>query len=181
MSLRTTIVPVAPYRLDLTAQALHRVTNNIVDVLAPACDLRGLKPPRYSNLWEGLCNGIIFKQLSIAAVSTIMRRLVDRFSEPLEHEGVPLVSLGVSQKVTYLKNAWSAANILLRGFGRLDVFPMGNTGVAQNIKHLSGDPQINLEEVLLEPGDMRGMLYFHLLFGKLRGHASFSAAAGSSA
>lgn len=301
MSLRTTITPVASYRLDLTAQALRRVTNNIIDVLTPdgtylralrsadhinvievrqemdgvlavritgrdaqarletvktllgtgvdlrrwyrrvaqfpwlatlARDLRGLKPPRYPDLWEALCNGIIFQQLSIVAASTIMRRLVDRFSEPLEHDGVSLrvfpspesilqasnqdlLSLGLSrQKVTYLKNAadsvksdaitsarieslptdeavaellmlsgigrWSAANILLRGFGRLDAFPMGDTGVAQNIKLLSGDPHIELEEVLHSLGDMRGMLYFHLLLGKLRGHPAFSATGTSS-
>lgn len=295
MSLRTTITPVAPYRLDLTAQALRRVSSNIVDVFTPdgtylralrgehcvniievqqeadgrlvvrisgrgaaahletvrtllgtgvnlrrwyrrvapypwlaalARDLRGVKPPRYPDLWEALCNGIVFQQLSIAAASTIMRRLVDRFSDPLEHAGVALcvfpapnmilqgsdqdlLSLGLSrQKVTYLKNAaaavksgaitsariaslataealielqslngighWSAANILLRGFGRLDVFPMGDTGVAQNIKLLSGDPQISLEDVLLSLGDMRGMLYFHLLLGKLRGRPTFS-------
>jgi DNA-3-methyladenine glycosylase II len=35
MSLRTTITPVAPYRLDLTAQALRRVSSNVVDVLTP--------------------------------------------------------------------------------------------------------------------------------------------------
>jgi DNA-3-methyladenine glycosylase II len=295
VSLRTTIAPVAPYRLDLTAQALRRVSSNIVDVLTPdgmylralgdgdrvniievqqeadgllavritgrgagvhletvrtllgtevdlrlwyrrvarfpwlaalARDLRGVKPPRYPDLWEALCNGIVFQQLSIAAASTIMRRLVDRFSDPLEHAGVPLrvfpgpdmimqatdqdlLSLGLSrQKVTYLKNAaatvksgtvtsarieslataealielqavngighWSAANILLRGFGRLDVFPMGDTGVAQNIKLLSGDAHISLDEVLLGLGDMRGMLYFHLLLGKLRSRPAFS-------
>lgn len=295
MSLRTAITPIAPYRLDLTAQALRRVSSNIVDVLTPdgtylralgggdrvniievqqeadglltvritgrgagvhletvrtllgtdvdlrlwyrrvarfpwlaalARDLRGVKPPRYPDLWEALCNGIVFQQLSIAAASTIMRRLVDRFSDPLEHAGVPLrvfpgpdmimqatdqdlLSLGLSrQKVTYLKNAaatvksgtvtsarieslataealielqavngighWSAANILLRGFGRLDVFPMGDTGVAQNIKLLSGDAHISLDEVLLGLGDMRGMLYFHLLLGKLRSRPAFS-------
>lgn len=297
MSLRTTIAPVAPYRLDLTAQALRRVTSNIVDVLtldgrylralrgdgcvniievqqetdgllvvritgrgagvhlktvrtvlgtdvdlhrwyrrvarlpwlaALARDLRGVKPPRYPELWEALCNGILFQQLSIAAASTIMRRLVERFSEPLEHHGVALrvfpgpdrimqasdqelLSLGLSrQKVTYLQNAaaavksgaitsarieslqtpqalielqtldgigrWSAANILLRGFGRLDVFPMGDTGVAQNIKRLSGDPRVCLDDVLLALGDMQGMLYFHLLLGKLRSRPVFSAA-----
>lgn len=297
VSLRTTITPVAPYRLDLTAQALRRVSSNIVDVLTPdgtyvrslrgdggvniievqqetdgllavritgrgagvhlktvttllgtgidlrrwyrrvarfpwlaalARDLRGVKPPRYPDLWEALFNGIVFQQLSIAAASTIMRRLVERFSEPLEHRGVPLrvfpgpdtimqardqdlLILGLSrQKVTYLKNAaaalksgaitsarieslqtpqalielqtldgigrWSAANILLRGFGRLDVFPMGDTGVAQNIKRLSGDPHVRLDDVLLALGDMQGMLYFHLLLGKLRARPAFSSA-----
>lgn len=294
MSLRTTITPIAPYRLDLTAQALRRVSSNVVDVFTPegtylralrgngcvnvievhqtgellavqitgrgasahletvrtllgtdidlrrwyrrvsrfpwlaalARQLRGVKPPRYPDLWEALCNGIVFQQLSIAAASTIMRRLVERFSDSLEHRGVPLrvfphpdtivkasdetlLRLGLSrQKVKYLKNAgaavktgaitsgrieslpttearlalqevsgighWSAANILLRGFGRLDVFPMGDTGVAQNIKFLSGDPHISLDEVLLELGDMQGMLYFHLLLGKLRRLPVFS-------
>ncbi|MHB8462857.1 MAG: DNA-3-methyladenine glycosylase family protein, partial [Vulcanimicrobiaceae bacterium] len=193
---------------------------------ALARHFRGVKPPRYPDLWEALCNGIVFQQLSIAAASTIMRRLVDRFSEPLEHCGVPLrvfpdpdtimqasdetlLGLGLSrQKVTYLKNAgaavtsgaissahieslpttearialqavsgighWSAANILLRGFGRLDVFPMGDTGVARNIKLLSGDAHVRLDEVLLGLGDMQGMLYFHLLLGKLRGRPAFS-------
>ncbi len=298
MSVRVTITPVAPYRLDLTAQALRRVNSNLVDVLTPdgtylralrgdgcvniveaqqepdgplavrisgrgagahvetvstilgtdvdlrrwyrrvarfpwlaalARDLRGVKPPRYPGLWEALCNGIVFQQLSIAAASTAMRRLVERFSEPLEHRGVALrafpspdvivqaddhdlLSLGLSrQKVTYLKGAaatvmsgaitsarieslptpqalielqtldgigrWSAANILLRGFGRLDVFPMGDTGVARNINLLSGDPRISLDEVLLALGDMQGMLYFHLLLGKLRSRPAFSPAA----
>ncbi len=156
MSLRSTITPIAPYRLDLTAQALRRVSSNIVDVLTPdgtylralrgddhvniievqqeaaghlnvrisgpgagaqldtvrmilgtgidlrrwyrraarfrwlaalARNLRGVKPPRYPDLWEALCNGIVFQQLSILAASSIMRRLVEHFSEPLEHRG----------------------------------------------------------------------------------------------
>ena len=160
MSLRTAITPIAPYRLDLTAQALRRVSSNIVDVLTPegtylralrgddssvnivevqqgaagllsvrisgpragahlktvrtilgtgvdlrrwyrraarfpwlaalARKLRGVKPPRYPDLWEALCNGIVFQQLSIVAASSIMRRLVEHFSESLEHRGLPL-------------------------------------------------------------------------------------------
>ncbi len=288
MSLHTTIVPVSPYRLDLTTRALRRVSSNIVDVVTPdgkylrafsdndgvniieaqqtrsdrleiritgrnardrletvrtmlgtgvdlrrwyrrvarfpwltalARDLRGLKPPRYPDLWEALCNGIVFQQLSIAAASTIMRRFVERFSNPIEHEGaclypfpaagnitgtsdLQLQRLGLSrQKAAYLKNAanavtshsvtathieslstsvallelqkipgigrWSAANILLRGFGRLDVFPPTDSGAARNIKMLSGDPEISLEEVLVSLDDMQGMLYFHLLLGRL--------------
>lgn len=294
MSLCTTVAPVAPYRLDLTVQALRRVSSNVVDVLTPggsylralrgdddinivevqqesngllavrisgrgarahldtvktilgaavdlrrwyrrvarfpwlaalARDFRGVKPPRYPDLWEALCNGIVFQQLSISAASSIMRRLVERFSESLEYHGVPLrvfpdaatimrasddtlLGLGLSrQKVAYLRNAgaavksgaitsarieslstadarialqaingighWSAANILLRGFGRLDVFPMGDTGVARNIKRLSGNAHISLDEVLLGLGDMQGMLYFHLLLGKLRNRPAF--------
>lgn len=188
-----------------------------------ADELRGLKPPRYPQLWEALCHGIIFQQLSIHAAAAIMQRFVERFSEPFEHDGAHLyafpdadaihragedrmLGLGLSrQKVAYLRNAaesvlsgaidapaierlpsdeaslklqtiggigrWTAANILLRGFGRLDVFPRGDSGVAQGIKTLSGDPHIVLEDVLAALGDARGMLYFHLLLGRLRQNA----------
>jgi DNA-3-methyladenine glycosylase II len=61
---------------------------------------------------------------------------------------------------------WSAANILLRGFGRLDVFPPMDSGAKAGIKVLSGDPSVDLDLVLDTLGDMRGMLYFHLLLGR---------------
>ncbi len=179
--------------------------------------LRGLKPPRYPELWEALCHGIIFQQLSIAAAATIMKRTVERFSIPIEHRGVQLYpfprpqaileahgstlrSLGLSKmKASYLQDAaravldgtlredrirrlstaeaagelmrlhgigpWSAANILLRGFGRLDTFPLGDTGVAAGIALLSGDKRIRVDVVLEKLGDTRGLLYFHLLLG----------------
>ncbi|PZR59058.1 MAG: hypothetical protein DLM50_02155 [Candidatus Meridianibacter frigidus] len=289
MSLRTTIRPVTPYRLDLTVQALRRVITNVVDVVTPdgkylrafasddgvnivevrqtqndllevhikgrhalarletvarmlgtsadlrvwnarvamspwlatlARDLRGVKPPRYPDLWEASCNAIVFQQLSIVAASTIMRRFVERFSDPIEHDAVrlhpfpatakilgasdsKLHGVGLSrQKATYLKDVaaavtsrsitstiieslstddalrelqkirgigrWAAANILLRGFGRLDVFPPSDSGAAKSIKILSGDPKTNLDEVLCSLGDVRGMLYFHFLLGRLR-------------
>jgi DNA-3-methyladenine glycosylase II len=63
---------------------------------------------------------------------------------------------------------WSAAVILLRGFGRLDTFPMRDSGVARSIKLLSGDPEIDVDAVLETLGPTRGMLYFHLLLGRLR-------------
>jgi len=62
---------------------------------------------------------------------------------------------------------WSAAVVLLRGFGRLDTFPMRDSGVARTIKALSGDPDIDIDAVLDVLGPTRGMLYFHLLLGRL--------------
>lgn len=63
---------------------------------------------------------------------------------------------------------WSAAVVLLRGFGRLDVFPMNDSGVARTIKSLSGDREIELGALLDALGPVRGMLYFHLLLGRIR-------------
>jgi DNA-3-methyladenine glycosylase II len=63
---------------------------------------------------------------------------------------------------------WSAAVVLLRGFGRLDVFPMKDSGVARSLRALSGDPNIDAHSLLEHLGPMRGLLYFHLLLGRIR-------------
>lgn len=183
-------------------------------------DLRGLKPPRYPELWEALCHGIIFQQLSIVAAAAIMQRFVERFSTPVENGKVRLYPfprpqsiaaaresslrpLGLSaMKISYLKAAakdvlagtidtraiaslpndaascalqtvrgvgrWSAAVILLRGFGRLDVFPPTDSGASRNLKALSANPRIDSEKLLAALDGTRGMLYFHLLLGGLR-------------
>jgi len=63
---------------------------------------------------------------------------------------------------------WSAAVVMLRGFGRLDVFPMRDSGVARTVKALSGDEGLDLDALLEILGPVRGMLYYHLLLGRLR-------------
>jgi len=63
---------------------------------------------------------------------------------------------------------WSAAVILLRGLGRLDTFPMKDSGVARSIKVLSGNHDTNVAQLLEALGPVRGMLYFHLLLGRIR-------------
>ena len=179
---------------------------------------RGVKPPRYPSLWEALCHGIVFQQLSIHAGAAIMRRLVEALSPPVEYRGrtlfpffdpaavldaspAALQALGLSRnKAAYIRSAaeivtaggmtaagierldtpaaarelatmrgfgpWSAAVVLLRGFGRLDTFPLGDSGVARGLSALSGDEPIDLDAVLSQLGDVRGMLYFHLLLAR---------------
>lgn len=63
---------------------------------------------------------------------------------------------------------WSAAVVLLRGFGRLDVFPMKDSGVARSLRMLSGNPLLDAHALLEGLGPVRGMLYFHLLLGRMR-------------
>lgn len=63
---------------------------------------------------------------------------------------------------------WSAAVVLLRGFGRLDVFPMKDSGVARSLRLLSGNPSLDAHALLEALGPWKGMLYFHLLLGRVR-------------
>ncbi|MFY9738783.1 MAG: hypothetical protein WAK11_06975 [Candidatus Cybelea sp.] len=61
---------------------------------------------------------------------------------------------------------WTATVVLLRGLGRLDVFPMNDSGVARGFALVGGSPP-EIEHVLDVLGSQRGMLYYHLLLARL--------------
>ncbi len=63
---------------------------------------------------------------------------------------------------------WSASVVLLRGLGRLDTFPLRDSGVARSIALLAGGAPVDEQELLARLGPARGMLYYHLLLGRLR-------------
>jgi DNA-3-methyladenine glycosylase II len=62
---------------------------------------------------------------------------------------------------------WTAVVILLRGLGRLDVFPANDTSVARNLTLVGGPAALDVERLLDTLGPERGMLYYHLLLGRL--------------
>lgn len=61
---------------------------------------------------------------------------------------------------------WTAAVILLRGFGRLDMFPGGDSGVAANVARVAGE-RLDVAPIAESLGSQRGMLYFCLLLARL--------------
>ncbi|MBF6612934.1 MAG: DNA-3-methyladenine glycosylase 2 family protein [Chloroflexi bacterium] len=76
---------------------------------------------------------------------------------------------------------WTAAVILLRGFGRLDVFPAGDSGARRSIQGLLGsavDGDAALESLPARLGPWRGMLYYHLLLWRLNQRGVISLAPG---
>jgi len=70
---------------------------------------------------------------------------------------------------------WTAAVIALRGLGRLDVFPLEDTGVAASLKAISGDESVDVGKILTILGPQRGMLYYHLLLGRLESRGALEA------
>jgi len=62
---------------------------------------------------------------------------------------------------------WTATVILLRGLGRLDVFPMNDSSVTRNFKLVAGSEPVDVEQILRELGPQKGMLYYHLLLARL--------------
>jgi len=62
---------------------------------------------------------------------------------------------------------WTATLILLRGLGRLDVFPANDSGVARSLAFVAGAAAFDAQADLEALGPQRGMLYFHLLLARL--------------
>ncbi len=190
----------------------------------------GLKPPCYPTIWEACVNSIVYQQISIFAAGAILRRVIERLTEPVIVNGVALRffpgpqrfieakiedlrAAGLSEsKVRSIRamgtatlegriddtalrrlptcelmesltthkgiGAWTAAVIALRGFGRLDLFPMKDSGATRLLKDIAGDATPNIELLPEQLGPQRGMLYYYLLLHGMmkRGELTYASA-----
>ncbi|MEO8288295.1 MAG: DNA-3-methyladenine glycosylase 2 family protein [Chloroflexota bacterium] len=121
--------------------------------------------------------------LSAAKVQTLREvagLLVDGHLMPEDLEEMPTAD--AMSRLILLRGIgpWTAAVVMLRGFGRLDVFPAGDSGALRNLRGLLGagagqDP--DGAAILAALGPWRGMLYYHLLLWRLsrRGLVSLAA------
>jgi DNA-3-methyladenine glycosylase II len=99
-------------------------------------------------------------------------RAVARVADAGTLDAAQLRALPLEEAVATLRalpgiGAWSAAVVLLRGCGRLDVFPPVDSGARATIRALSAGIDTDADAVAQTLGDLRGMLYFHLLLGRL--------------
>jgi DNA-3-methyladenine glycosylase II len=219
---------------DRNLSAFHRRARGVPWLAPLARRMRGLRPPRYPELFEACTNAIVFQQVSLDAASAIMRRLLRVVGTEVEHEGVPLVvfppaerflagkdvtlrAAGLSaSKLAALRRAaeaiasgalteamldelpsevaalllqgikgigpWTAALILLRGLGRIDVIPGADSGVRANLARFAGK-RVTAASIAEQLGAQRGMVYFCLLLARLEargeiGRASDVASSG---
>lgn len=190
--------------------------------LRPAAEaLRGMRPPRFVDLFEAFARVVPFQQLSLDAGVATVGRLVERFGEPLEHDGRRLhafptasalarantralracgLSSAKAQTLRHVARAiesgdlvedqvhamatrdalaalvqlpgigpWSASVVLLRGLGRLDVFPPGDVGAVRGLSAMThARPGAAQTRIIERFGDLRGYLYFLSLGDSLR-------------
>jgi DNA-3-methyladenine glycosylase II len=77
---------------------------------------------------------------------------------------------------------WTAAVIMLRGFGRLDAFPAGDSGARRSMAGLlgvaEGERGVDGAAILAALGPWRGMLYYHLLLWRLQQRGLLTPAPG---
>jgi DNA-3-methyladenine glycosylase II len=74
---------------------------------------------------------------------------------------------------------WTATVILLRGLGRLDVFPLNDSSIARNFTLVAGSAPIDTAGLLDALNSQQGMLYFHLLLARLEARGDLGRASAS--
>lgn len=200
--------------LDVDPRPFQRLAERepALHTIAPA--LRGMRPPRFVDLFETFARVVPFQQMSLEAGEAITGRLIERFGEPLEHGGRRFYAFPTAQRIAHARSTtlracglsarkadtlrqlaravesgeldegrldglatadalqrlielpgigpWSAAVVLLRGLGRLDVFPPGDVGAMRGLSALLRvGPGAPLDRVIERFGDLRGYLYFY--------------------
>ena len=206
---------------------------NLGDVESTLSDvvlaLRGMRPPRFANLFETFANVVPFQQLSLDAGVAIVARLVHRFGQSVEcgarrFYGFPTAAVIGQARVRTLRacglsarkaevlrylarliasgelteeklsamstssalsslaelpgiGPWSAGLVLLRGLGRIDVFPPGDVGALRGLRRLlHRGPRARLDDVVERFGNHRGYLYFCVLGHNLQARGLIHAA-----
>lgn len=92
----------------------------------------------------------------------------------LEHSPTPQAA-ALLQKIKGI-GPWTSSVILLRGLGRLDVFPMNDTSVAQNLALVAGSTRVDIDRVVDTLRPQQGMLYYHLLLARLEARGALQSA-----
>lgn len=198
--------------LDIDPAPLAERAEGEPTMSATARSLRGLRPPRFADLFETFASVVPFQQVSLDAGIAVSGRLVDRFGaafgDAAGQRAFPraeviaaaspaaLRACGLStQKARTLRELarlidrgelraadldalatpaafehlvglrgvgpWTAGLVLLRGFGRLDMFPPGDVGAQRNLHLLLGTRDARkLDATISRFGELRGYLYF---------------------
>lgn len=206
--------------LDVDPEPLRHLAGEERKLRPAALALRGMRPPRFTGLFEAFANVVPFQQLSLDAGIAIVGRLVERFGRRFEHGGrgwhafptaqavagvrlerlrqcglsarkaetlrflaraiasgelreAEIAGMSSAEALRFLTELagigpWSASLVLLRGLGRLDVFPPGDVGALGGLRALMHlGTSAPLGRTIERFGDYRGYLYFYALGGRL--------------
>ena len=206
--------------LDVDPRPFLRLAMADATLRPAALALRGLRPPRFVELFETFVNVVPFQQVSLEAGVAIVGRVIERFGQPHEYAGrrfhafptaraiaratrQSLRACGLSarkaetlqrlsraiesgelaeERIARMTSSdalrtlvelpgigpWSAGLVLLRGLGRLDVFPPGDVGAERGLSALLQlEPGVALSRGVERFGKFRGYLYFFGLGGSL--------------
>jgi DNA-3-methyladenine glycosylase II len=209
--------------LDIDLAAFYRFAARQGRLGQLAGRFRGMKPPRFATVFEGVVNAIACQQVTLALGIQLLNRLAANygpaiadadlaphaFPRPEDLAGLKsdqLRALGFStqkgramielarlitegrldldelavlpdeQAVERLRSLpgvgrWSAEYVLLRGLGRVNVFPGDDVGARKRLRRWMDLPEPLTYEAVQQTLEhwqrYRGLIYFHLLLDRL--------------
>ncbi len=220
---RTTTETMAMLRrllgLEIDLGDFYRCAERDPDLHRLAERFRGLKPPRFLSLFEGLVNAVACQQLTLTFGIELLNRLAATYGRPApgdrpgahafpeardlvgvdpdalrplgfsRQKSVAIVELAdhiergelCLENITVLDDdeattvlralrgvgRWSAEYVLLRGLGRLEVFPGDDVGARNNLQRRLGlSTRLDYDEVRRVTSrwaPYSGLVYFHFL------------------
>ena len=160
---------------QVSLRAASAIMRRLVLALGQAVEVAELPTPCFvfpsAASIQGANDGLLRTAgLSAGKLSTL-RRVAEALASGILDENIleTLPSPDAAALLRKIKGIgpWTAAVILLRGLGRLDVFPANDTSVASNIALVAGSTPFDAQAVLNALGSQRGILYFFLLLARL--------------
>jgi DNA-3-methyladenine glycosylase II len=159
---------------QISIHAAAAIMRRVVELLGEPLEAAGIRcvpfpdPERLLGEPEETLRACGLSANKVAHLRSVATAVLEGSIDPAVLEGMPTAEAALELTRVRGIGPWSAAVVMLRGFGRLDVFPMRDSGVARTVKALSGDDDLDLDALLEILGPARGMLYYHLLLGRLR-------------
>ena len=158
---------------QISLQAAGSIMRRFVKALSPALESKGVTLYAFPTLTS--MQGAKDSTLRACGLShnklTTLRRVSDALATGTLAEAM-LDERSSPEAAVLLRSfkgigPWTAAVILLRGLGRLDVFPVNDTSVARNLALVAGSAPIDIDRTLQALSPQQGMLYYHLLLARL--------------
>lgn len=158
---------------QVSLQAASAIMRRLVVALSPSLEHEGVA--LYAFPTAACIHGAEDGVLRAAGLSrgklTTLRRVGEALAggtldEAMLEERASPAAAAVLRRIKGI-GPWTAAVILLRGLGRLDVFPAYDTSVTRNLALVSGLTPIDLGGVLHALSPQQGMLYYLLLLARL--------------
>jgi len=160
---------------QVSLQAASTIMHRLIVALGQPVEVAGVPVPLYQFPSAETVNTATDDLLRTTGLSATklatLRRVADALAtgmlDPTTLERCSSADAAASLRRIKGIGPWTAAVILLRGLGRLDVFPANDTSVASNVALVSGSAAFDAPGVLTALGEQRGMLYFYLLLARL--------------
>ena len=157
------VVPFQQLSLDAGVAVVGRLVERFGECIEhDGCRLYAF--PTAAAIAESRVTAIRACGLSVRKAETVRRAaLAIEAGELTEEELMRMSSTDAIRRLTELPGIgpWSAGLILLRGLGRLDVFPSGDVGAMRGLGELIGlSPGPSFDRAVERFGDRRGYLYF---------------------